>query len=274
VPIDIHVDDAMVTALVQRLDLMNERGFLADDWRGIKLAADDLRSVLNLNANQLFRTKAGSDRFFEFTFNDSRTQLNLSVDLPLNRQAQRNGYRQSLIDYQAGLRDLTQAEDNIKFDIRNGLRQLALDKVQYEISVASAALASERVVSTRLELALGLGTLTARDFLEAQNDYTDALSADLELMMLDDKGFWPEIIDDQYQPRPNFEFPPDAGPTYGSIPEFLKVSRRIKRMLHYAPPGAFTPIRSDEQLAPGSMDAAPPAPQPAPPAPQPVPPAQ
>jgi outer membrane protein TolC len=283
VPIDIHVDDAMLTALVQRLDLMNERSFLADDWRVIKLAADDLKSVLNLNANQSFRTKANSDKFFEFAFDDSRTQLNLSVDLPLNRQAQRNSYRQSLINYQAGLRSLTQVEDDIKFDIRNGLRTLELDKVQYEISVASAALASERVFSTRLELALGLGTVSARDFLEAQQAYTDALSGvanlrigfivnraqfalDLELMMLDDKGFWPEIFDDQYQPRPNYEFPPDAGPTYGDIPEFLKVSRRIKRMLHYAPPGAFTPIRSDEQPAPDSMDAAPPAPQPVPPA--------
>ncbi|MCH7686886.1 MAG: TolC family protein, partial [Planctomycetes bacterium] len=202
VPIDIHVDDAMVTALVQRLDLMNERGFLADDWRVIKLAADDLKSVLNLNANQSFRTKANSDRFFEFAFNDSRTQLNLSVDLPLNRQAQRNSYRQSLINYQVGLRSLTQVEDTIKFDIRNGLRTLELDKVQYEISVASAALASERVFSTRLELALGLGSVSARDFLEAQDAYQATLSQvasgridyivnraqlalDLELMMLD-----------------------------------------------------------------------------------------
>ncbi len=142
-----------------------------------------------------------------------------------------------------------------------------------------------------MELALGLGGVSARDFFEAQNDYTDALSAvaggrigyiidraqlalDLELMMLDDQGFWPEIFDDQYQPQPDYQFPPDAGPTYGDIPEFLKVSRKIKRMLDYAPPGAFTPIRSDEQLAPSSMDAAPPGSQLAPPAPQPVPPAQ
>ena len=40
----------MLTALIQRLDLMNERGFLADDWRRIKFASDDLRSVLNLSA--------------------------------------------------------------------------------------------------------------------------------------------------------------------------------------------------------------------------------
>lgn len=39
VPIDIGMDDAMMTALVQRFDLVNERGILADDWRAIKLAS-------------------------------------------------------------------------------------------------------------------------------------------------------------------------------------------------------------------------------------------
>ena len=34
--IDIAVDDAMLTALVSRFDLMNERGFTADAWRQVK----------------------------------------------------------------------------------------------------------------------------------------------------------------------------------------------------------------------------------------------
>ena len=37
--IEMSIDDAMVTALVQRFELMNQRSYLADDWRGIKLAA-------------------------------------------------------------------------------------------------------------------------------------------------------------------------------------------------------------------------------------------
>ncbi len=281
VPVDIHVDDAMVTALVQRLDLMNTRGFLADDWRRIKFAADELKSVLNLNANQRFNTSANSDRFAEFAFNDSQTQLNLSLDLPLNRRAQRNAYRQSLINYQVGLRSLMQTEDNIKFDVRNGLRQLELDKVQYEISVTSAALASERVSSTRLEFALGQGGVTARDFLEAQAAYRSAVTQvangrigyivdraqfalDLELMLLNDEGFWPQIYEEQYQPTPNVEYAPDAGPTYGDIPEFLKVSRKIKRMLHYGPPGISF-------LAPLTLQPEPADTEPVPPAPEPVP---
>ena len=54
------------------------------------LAADDLKSALNLNAAQTIGTKR--DRPFGFTFDESRTELRTSLDLPLNRKAQRNNY--------------------------------------------------------------------------------------------------------------------------------------------------------------------------------------
>jgi hypothetical protein len=145
-------------------------------------------------------------------------------------------------------------EDNIKFDARQDLRQLDLDRVQYDISVISAALASERVYSTQLELALGLATVTARDFLEAQNDFRSSLSSvangrlgyivnraqlalDLELMMLDDRGFWPELNNEQYQPAFNPLYPPNAGPTYGDLPSRVWPTKKIQRQLHVPRPG-------------------------------------
>ena len=102
-PIDIDVDDAMITALVLRFDLMNQRGVLADDWRRIKLAADDLRSILNLNASQRIGTDSSTNSPFNFTLDDSQTSVGLTFDAPLNRLAQRNAYRFSLINYHPGL---------------------------------------------------------------------------------------------------------------------------------------------------------------------------
>ncbi len=250
-PVDMHVDDAMVTGLVQRLDLMNERGFLADDWRAVKIAADELKSVLNLNVRQSFQTR--NNRPFAFSFRDSRTELRATFDLPLNRRAQRNGYRRSLINFQAGRRSLMALEDRIKFDVRNDLRQLELDRAQYDIIVASAALASERVFSTRLELTLGLGQLTARDFLEAQNAFQQSLilvanrridyilnraqfALDLELLILDETGFWPELTNDEYVPKPDPIYPRNAGPTYGELPPVWH-SKKIRRMRHVPLPG-------------------------------------
>ncbi len=250
--IELSVDDAMVTALVQRFDLMDQRGRLADDWRGIKLAADDLKSALNLNVSHSLSARDG--KAFDFGAEDSQTELRAAVDLPLNRRSQRNGFRQSLINYQVARRSLMELEDNIKFSARQDLRQLSLDRVQYDISVISAALASERVYSTQLELSLGLATVTARDFLEAQRDYRANLSSvangrlgyivnraklafDLELMLLDDDGLWPELNQEQYQPESNGVFPSNAGPTYGELPRGVWPSTKIKRMQGVRPPG-------------------------------------
>jgi len=243
VTVEINPDDAMLTALAERLDLMNERGRVADDRRAVKLAADDLKSALNLNAEHLIRTR--KNRPFGFAFDESETQVALALDLPLNRKSQRNSYRETIIDYQVGLRRLMDREDNIKFGIRDELRSLSQARGQYMISVAGAALGAERVLSTRLELALGFPGVAARDFLEAQDAYSRAFSAvadnrithirqrmqlflDLELMLLDPSGFWPQLYAEQLQPTPRHNLSPAAGAAYGEIPEFLNVSDELR----------------------------------------------
>jgi len=263
-PIDMSVDDAMVTALVQRLDLMNERGALADDWRQIKIAADELRSVLNLNASQTLRTH--DNRPFDFSFKDSETRLAFSFDLPLNRKAQRNTYRRTLLNYHTSQRDLMKFEDNIKLNIRRQMRNLAQSRVQYPISVTQAALAKEQVFSVQMQLMLGLAGVRALDLLKAFSDSREALGRvaddrigyiieranfafELEAMMLDDKGFWPQINDEKYRFEPNGVYPWNAGSAYGDFPSFLHVSPELKRMLNYAPPGA-QPGTLDRRQAP------------------------
>ena len=253
VPIQLDMDDAMLTALVQRFDLMNQRGALADQWREIKLAGDDLRSILNLNAGFEIRTDPTTNQPFNFTFDESRATLGLAFDAPLNRKTQRNDYRRALINYNSALRSLMGLEDAIKVGVRDDLRQLQLDREQYAIAVASAALASERVVSTRLQLRLGVQNVAARDVLESQQAYTASLSAvarehigyildrielflDLELLEVDESGFWPELYNDDFEPLPNWQYPVDAGPAYGCLPPYLWYSECMRRM-EYVPFG-------------------------------------
>ena len=251
--IDIDMDDAMLTALNLRFDLMNERGNVADAWRQIKFAGDDLKAILNITATHRLSTRADVNRVFDFTFDESDTRVRASFDAPFNRRAQRNSYRQSLINYQVSLRQLMLLEDTIKFAVRNDLRGLALDKEQYAIEVASAALAYERVVSVRFELRLSLGRVAARDFLEAQNAYATALSnvairhigyiidrtqlfLDTELLTVSDDGFWHELYDEKYQPEPFYQLPPYATPVYGELVPGLWYSHDLRRM-EEVPPG-------------------------------------
>ncbi len=247
-PVEIEMDDAMLTALTLRFDLMNERGALADAWRQIKLAGDDLKSILNLNASQRISTRSDVNRPFDFTFDDSQTRLSMTFDAPLNRKAQRNLFRLSLIDYNMGLRNLMALEDGIKLLVRDDLRQLQVDREQFHIAVASAALAYDRLVSTRMQLRLGLNNIRATDVLLSQQAYTNSLIdlagahidyildriqlfQDLELLEVDDSGFWPMLYDEHFQPEPNYELPYFARPVYGELPRRTWHSRKIRSML-------------------------------------------
>jgi len=264
VPIEMELDDAMLTALVKRLDLITERNRVADRWRQIKLAADELKSVINLSASQVVSTRSDVNRAFDFTFDESRTSVSATLDLPYNRRAQRNSFRQRLFDYQSRLRSQAQLEDNIKLAIRNDLRALALDKDTYAIGVAEAALSYERVVTTGLQYRLSVEGVQARDFLEAQQDYTESLFAvasdhidynvnrmqlflDLELLEVDDRGFWPELYDEHYQPEGYYQLPPEAMPAYGTLPHGLMFSKEMRRMLR-VPVGVAMVHGSGEEL--------------------------
>ena len=243
--VSVQENEAMLLALYQRLDLMNERGALADDRRQIKLAADDLRAILDVRARQVLTANRFIDNF-DVSEDGATTQLSLALDTPLNRRIERNVYRSALIDYQAGRRSLIQEEDSIKFAVREDLRQLRLRRNQYEISVARAALAYERVVSTRLQLQLAVGNVVARDFLEAQQAYTAALTSvagdhisfireriqlffDTESIRLDENGYWSAGQDDaaDLPLLPDFY---DANPNpYGRLPARLKYSEEVRQ---------------------------------------------
>ncbi|MCS7467343.1 TolC family protein [Stieleria sp. ICT_E10.1] len=247
--VEVEENRAMLLALYQRYDLMNRRGELADDRRRIKLAADDLRAILDVRATQTLsanRLLSDPNPPFDFSRDGGVTSLSLSLDTPLNRRLERNTYRAALIDYQAGRRALIELEDQIKLAVREDLRQLRLQRNQYEISVARAALAYERVVSTRLQLQLAVGNVVARDFLEAQQAYTSALNSvardhisfirgrielffDTESIRLDANGYWSGGQDESLElpPLPDFY---DVNPNpYGRLPARVRYSEEVRR---------------------------------------------
>ena len=144
-------------------------------------------------------------------------------------------------------RNVKMYEDRIKADVRDDLRNIVAGREQYRISVQSAALAYERVVSTQLQLELGIAGVAARDFLEAQTAYASSLNSvasnhisyilirtqlflDMESLVLNEDGFWPELYEEGEQPQPAFQFDPRVGSAYGELPPQLRYSRFIRRM--------------------------------------------
>ena len=192
------------------------------------------------------RTENDSNRLTEFDFDESRTELSVTLDTPLNRRAQRNRFREQVLNYQLARRAVMSLEDLIKRDIRNDLRSLTLAEEQHLLGIASAALAYERVISTELQLRLGVEGVRARDFLEAQTAYASALSTvasrhighilgrirlfvDLEQLQVDEAGEWPALHDETI--LPSTAVPTGPGVDYGELPERVEYSDELLQRL-------------------------------------------
>jgi len=172
-------DEAIETALVQRLDLANTRDEVEDAARKVELAADGLGVQLNLvgslDVDSLEKTK-----FTRLQFHEGIYSLGWNADLPLDRKSERNAYRQALITFTQQQRAYENDVDNVKLQIRNAFRQLRERAESYHIQKLSVELAQRRVESN--QLLLDAGRIEVRLLLDSQNalvraknDFTAAL---------------------------------------------------------------------------------------------------
>ena len=195
------------TALGQRLDLMNSRDQVDDAERKVKVAADNLGVELNLVGSANVSTPDGQ-KPARFQFQNGTYGVGLEGDLNLDRKAERNAYRESLISLTQRQRAYDLAQDEVKFDVRQAYRDLREAAARYEIQVMSLELAEQRVESTAM--LLHAGRAITRDVLEsqrsllgAQNSRTSALVRytianlefyrDLGILEVRPDGLWNEV---------------------------------------------------------------------------------
>jgi len=213
-PYEIKENRAIKLALENRLDLRITQGHVYDAQRAVIVAADNLRAELTI----LGRASVGEGRSLataglpdaNLRPDDGFYSALLSLDLPLHRVAERNAFRNSYIDLQQSVRDLQFLEDQVKFDIRNQLRDLVVFREGMNIQAQSVQVAMRRVASTNLFLQAGRAEI--RDLLEAQEALVTAqnalsgavvsyriselkLQSDMGLLQVNEKGLWKE-----YQP--------------------------------------------------------------------------
>ena len=150
----------------------------------------------------------------ELRFDQGSYSALLTLDLPIERTAERNAYRNSFINLERAVRDVQTLEDQIKLSVRGELRDLLESRESLKIQTQSVVVAQKRVRSTNLFLEAGRAEI--RDLLEAQesllgaqNSLTRAvinyriaeleLQQDMGLLQVDESGLWrefsPEVID-------------------------------------------------------------------------------
>lgn len=212
-PIDMTWENALEVARENRLDWMNARASLVDTWRLIRFNANALRSQLDL----IFSGDIGNvgDNPLRLRSTTGRLRVGAQFDAPITRLSERNQYRQALIEYQQARRSFYQFEDRIARDIRQTLRSMDVNQLNFEFRRAAVDVAIAQVELARLrlqepprpEVEAQFGNTTARDLVSAltdllnvQNDFLsvwvnhEALRRSLDLslgtMQLDSAGIW------------------------------------------------------------------------------------
>lgn len=203
-PYEIDVATAIRLAFENRRDLQVANGEVYDAQRRVVVRADALRAGLTLGGQARF---ADTDDDGSLSFKGGQYAALLSLDLPLDRTAERNAYRNSLIDLERATRSVQQLEDQIKLSIRSQLRTLLESRESIKINAQQVVVAEKRVRSATLFLEAGRAQI--RDLLEAQdalllaqNQLTAAvvnyriaelqLQRDLGLLEVNEKGLWQE----------------------------------------------------------------------------------
>lgn len=212
-PLEMAEERAVRLALENRLDLRVAQGEVFDAQRQVVVAADALRAGLEVTGGASFGERRAS--IGSAALPDAQLRIDEGVwtaggllDLPLERTAERNAYRISLINLERAARNLQQVEDRIKLDVRTTLGDLLQSRESLLNQAAALALAQRRVASTTLFLEAG--RVQIRDLLDAQEDlvaaqnaFTSALISyrlgelelqrDLGVLEVSETGLWREF---------------------------------------------------------------------------------
>ncbi len=212
--VQLDAEQAIRIARCLRRDWMNARASLVDQYRNIEFVADQLEAGVDL----VFQGDIGNtgDNPFKLRYETGQLRAGFRFDAPITRLAERNQYRQALIDYQQARRNFYQFEDSIKANLRNLIRFINQNKVQFELNRIIVQISIDQLEINRLNLerpiAVGeasrsLGPTTAQNLINAinslnraQDDFIGAwlnyevlrrnLDYDLGTMQLDEFGQW------------------------------------------------------------------------------------
>jgi outer membrane protein TolC len=208
-PVDLTVNQAIQIALGNRLDLMNDEAAVTDAWRNVEVDANALQGVLNFIYQGNMNAAPDHKTLFRLDSSNSTQRFGFEFDAPINRRAERNAYRASQITYQRARRAYMLTRDTIVRQIRLDMRNLLVNKRQFEINreqlittsrlVEQAEYAVQNPIDASVPATLNLiqaltGLLNARNTLVGNwVSYETArmsLYRDFDLMDIDANGMW------------------------------------------------------------------------------------
>ena len=187
---------AVAAALDFRLDLQTQRDQVDDARRGVAVTRNQLLPTLDLVGDATVGNE-DDDPARELDRDTALFGAGVAFSLPLDRVAERNDYRRSLIRLEQAQRAVDDLEARVTADVRQALRNVRQAEISVRISEANAEVARRRLEYAVEALRLGVAGVETVDVVDAQdallsaNQQLDAAKADLlteRLQLLRDTG--------------------------------------------------------------------------------------
>jgi outer membrane protein TolC len=178
VQLDVNVPDVRGTSGVEaayryRLELQTAHDRIGDATRQVEVAKNGLLPDLNLTG----RVTAGSRSDLPASRLDSRTmeyEAGMELDLPVDRLAERNVYRRSLISFDRAQRSYLDLRDQVTSQVRSDARGIRSAQASLVIQKRAIELAERRLEFANERLRLGVPGADTREVVEAQASLLDA----------------------------------------------------------------------------------------------------
>jgi len=166
--------EADEAALHYRLDLLNRLDEIDDARRGVEVARNNLLPDLDFTGSVTMDSDPNHPNVTSYNTERTTWRGLLELEVPLNRQAERNEFRSALIDLRRAERRYDQRQDEIRAEVRRTQRQIALARVSLEIQRENVAVGQRRALRAQAIYEAGRPGSTIRDIIEAENELLNA----------------------------------------------------------------------------------------------------
>ena len=168
---DITEATAVEIAQKLRLDQQTKRDQVEDAQRQYKIASNGLLPDLNLQARANLSSDPSAENF-SFDARNTGYSANVVLDAPLDRVAERNALRITMINIKRSQRTVELGVDQIAIDVRDSLRRVRQQQYLVSLQRANIDLASRR--KEFADIQFKNGEIDNRDYLDAETALLDA----------------------------------------------------------------------------------------------------
>ncbi|QDU71959.1 TolC family protein [Mucisphaera calidilacus] len=170
----LNVTQSVNTAMDNRLDLQTRRDRVDDTRRAVKVAENNMKADLDLDASLDLRTR--SDRDFggvNFDLGRGDYALGMTLGAPIDRRIEQAELRRSRVRLEQNERDFRVERDRVVLQVRDSIRGIDQARYTLELQTRGVQLNERRLEGVRLRER----TLGPRDVIDAEEDLLEARNA-------------------------------------------------------------------------------------------------